>query len=185
MTTNAAGTSAYAFTPLREGDLALARRWLLEPHVRRWWADDPDEHDYPEGTLAEWREAIDGKDPTDMFLIQLDGRPIGVLQSYRVEDYPDYVAELGPLPERAISLDVFVGEPDLIGRGHGGRLLRAFLPLAFDRYGLDYCVIGPAKANVAAIRAYEKAGFRWLKEYREPDTTDPDHVLLDIRRRDL
>ena len=93
--------------------------------------------------------------------------------------------ECAPLPERAISVDVFVGEPDLIGKGHGGRLLRAFLPLAFDRYGLDYCVIGPSKANVAAIRAYEKAGFRWLKEYREPDTTDPDHVLLDIRRGEL
>jgi RimJ/RimL family protein N-acetyltransferase len=175
----------YSFAPLREEDIPLARRWLLLPHVRRWWNDDPDEHDYPEGTIAEWLPAIRGEDPTNMFVIALNGRPIGVIQSYRVQDYPDYVAELGELPAPAISIDLFIGEPDLIGKGHGPALLRTFLPLAFDRHALDYCVIGPSRANVAAIRSYEKVGFRYLKEYREEDTIDPPHVLLDIHRSGL
>ncbi len=153
--------------------------------MRRWWHDDPEEHDYPEDTLAGWREAIRGEDPTDMFLIRLDGAPIGVIQSYRVDDHPDYVAELGPLPERAFSLDVLIGEPALIGQGHGAALIRAFLRGAFERYGLEYCVIGPSRANAAAVRACEKVGFRYLKDYREEDTTDPPHALLDLRRRDL
>jgi aminoglycoside 6'-N-acetyltransferase len=177
--------SRYTFTALREDDLVLARRWLLEPHVRRWWNDDPAERDYPEGTLEEWREAIRGEDPTDMFMILLDDRPIGVMQSYRVDSYADYVEELGELSEPALSLDVFIGEPHLIGKGHGAALLRAFLPAAFDRYHLDYAVIGPARSNVAAIRSYEKAGFRYLTDYREEDTTEPEHMLLDIRRKDL
>lgn len=150
--------------------------------MRRWWHDDPDERDYPEGTIREWLEAVRGLDPTDMFLTRMDGRPIGVLQSYRVQDYPDYVAELGPLAAPAYSLDLFIGEPDLVGHGHGPALLRAYLPLGFERYGVDYCVIGPAKANAAAIRAYEKVGFRYLRDYREDDTSDPEHVLLDIWR---
>ena len=170
---------------MRQEDFPLARRWLLNPHVRRWWNDDPEEHDYPEGTLAEWLTAIRGEDPTDMFVIAFDRRPIGVIQSYRVQDYPEYVAELGELPEPALSIDVFIGEPELIGKGHGPALMRAFLGLAFERYALDYCVIGPSKANVAAIRSYEKAGFRYLKEYREDDTIDPPHVLLHIHRSDL
>ena len=165
--------------------MPLARRWLLEPHVRRWWNDDPNEHDYPEGTIADWLAAVHGTDPTDMLLIRLDGQPIGVMQSYRVNSYPDYVAELGELAEPAFSLDLFVGEPALIGTGVGPELLRAFLPIAFARYGLDYCVIGPARSNVAAIRAYEKVGFRYLRDYREEDTSDPDHMLLDMRRSDL
>lgn len=177
--------SRYTFVPLREADIPLTRRWLLEPHVRRWWNDDPDEHDYPEGTIAEWMKALRGEDRTDMFLVRLDGRPIGVVQSYRVQDYPDYVAELGTLPAPAVSVDVFIGEADLIGKGHGAALMRAFLPLAFDRYKLDYCVIGPSMSNVAAIRSYEKAGFRYLKEYREEHTIDPPHMLLDIRRADV
>lgn len=153
--------------------------------MRRWWNDDPNEDDYPEGTIAEWLTAVRGTDPTDMFLIRMDGRPIGVMQSYRVDSYPDYVAELGELPEPAFSLDLFIGEPALIGRGIGPALLRAFLPMAFAKYGLDFCVIGPSRSNVAAIRAYEKVGFRYLKDYREEDTRDPEHMLLDLRRADL
>ena len=167
---------------MREEDFALARRWLLEPHVRRWWHDDPTEHDYPEGTLREWRLAIRGEDPTDMFVIGLAGRPIGMLQAYRVQDYPEYVEEIGEVDEPAVSIDIFIGEADLIGKGHGPALIREFLAAAFERYGVSYCVIGPARTNVAAIRAYEKAGFRYLRDYREPDTIDPEHVLLDLRR---
>ncbi len=147
----------------------LARRWLLEPHVRRWWHDDPTEHDYPEGTLREWRLAIRGEDPTDMFVIGLAGRPIGMLQAYRVQDYPEYVEEIGEVDEAAMSIDLFIGEADLIGEGHGPALIREFMRPAFERYGVSYCVIGPSRANV----------------YREPDTIDPEHVLLDIRRSDL
>ncbi len=170
---------------MREEDIAQARRWLLEPHVRRWWHDDPKETDYPEGTIADWAKRIRGEDATEMYVIALAGQPIGMIQSYRVEDEPEYVAEIGDLSERAISVDLFIGEPDLIGKGHGPALLRAFLGDAFARYVVDYCVIGPSRSNVAAIRAYEKAGFRYLKDYREEDTLDPPHVLLDIRRSDL
>lgn len=175
----------YTFAPMREDDLERARRWLLLPHVRRWWNDDPDEDDYPEETLAKWQKRIRGDEPTDMFVIALEGRPIGVIQSYRVRDYADYLAELGGLAEPAFSIDLFIGEPELIGKGHGTALLRAFLPTAFERYALDYCVIGPSKTNAAAIRSYEKAGFRYLKEYREEGMIDPEHVLLDVHRADL
>ena len=174
----------FRFTPLREEDLTLARRWLLEPHVRRWWNDDPEEHDYPEGTLDEWRKAIRGEDPTDMFVIQMDARPIGVMQSYRVDSDPDYVAQLGALAEPAFSLDVFIGEPDLIGKGHGPALMRAFLPPMFERYGVEYCVIGPSRSNVAAIRSYEKVGFRPLREVRVPDEPDPE-FLMRVTRAEL
>lgn len=177
--------ASYTFAPMRESDLAMARRWLLAPHVRRWWHDSLDEHDYPEGTLADWRTAIRGDDPTDMYVVTLDGRPMGVIQSYVVQDYPDYRDEVGELAERALSVDLFIGEAELIGKGHGPALLRAFLPPAFARYRTRYCVIGPARANTAAIRAYEKVGFRYLRDYREPRTTDPEHVLLELHARDL
>ena len=170
---------------MREADVPMLREWLLRPHVRRWFHDDPDEHDYPEGTIRDWLQAVRGEDPTDMFVIHVDGRPSGVIQSYRVDDYDDYVAQVGPLAEPAFGLDLFIADPALIGKGHGPALIREFVRAGFDRYGLDYCVIGPSRSNAAAIRAYEKAGFRYLKDYREDDTIDPPHVLLDIHRTDL
>jgi len=170
---------------MREGDLALARRWLLEPHVSHWYHDDPTETDYPERTIRDWLEAIEGRDPTDMFVIEMDARAIGVIQSYRVDAYPDYMSQIGGIAEPAFGVDLFIGERDLIGKGHGTALLREFVKQGFDRYGLAYCVIGPSRSNAAAIRSYEKAGFRYLKDYREEGMSEPEHVLLDIRRGDL
>jgi hypothetical protein len=38
-------------------------------------------------------------------------------------------------------------------------------------------VIGPSVKNVAAIRAYEKIGFRALREVHVPDEADPEFLM--------
>ena len=151
--------------------------------MRRWYDDVPGEV-YPDDSLADDRAAIAGDDPTDLYLIRLDGRPIGQLQCYRIDDHPEYAALLS-LDRPAIGIDLFIGEPDLVGRGHGPALIRAFLREAFPRYGVDLCVIGPSRSNHAAIRAYEKAGFRFLKTYLESDTREPEHYLMELSRQDF
>ena len=158
--------------------------WLLRPHVRRWY-DDVASDAYPDDTIAEYRLAMSGEDPTDYFVVQLDGRPIGEIQSYRIDDHPDYAAELA-LGRPAMGIDLFIGEPELIGLGHGPALIRAFLrDVGFERYGVELCVIGPSTGNVAAIRAYEKAGFRFLKHYLEPETREPPHYLMELSRAEF
>ena len=44
----------YDFPALTEADLPLIRRWLLEPHVSRWWADPP-RATYPDDELEKYR----------------------------------------------------------------------------------------------------------------------------------
>ena len=152
--------------------------------MRRWY-DDTLGETYPEDTIADHRLAMRGEDPTDYFVIELDGRPIGQIQSYLIDDEPEYAAML-ELGRPAFGIDLFIGEPELIGHGHGPALIRAFLrDVGFSRYGVDLCVIGPATGNVAAIRAYEKAGFRFLKTYLEPDAHEPEHYLMELSRADL
>ena len=167
--------------PLREEDLPLLERWLLQPHVREWWDDRPGEA-YPD--LSEYVEAIRGEDPTDIFVIQADGRPVGMIESYRIDDHPEYAQVLG-LGEPAAGFDVFLGEPDMLHRGHGPALLRAFLrEVVYARYGTDLCVIGPSNANVSAIRAYEKIGFRHFKNVFVPGERLPEY-LMRLRKDDL
>jgi len=174
----------YDFPPLTEADLPLVRRWLLEPHVRRWW-DDPPDPSYPENELAKYAGRIRGDDdPTLLFAIRQRGRPIGFIQSYRIDDDPDYAAALG-LDAPAAGIDLFIGEPSEVGTGHGPKAIRAFLrDVVFPTYAVDECVIGPSAKNVNAIRAYEKAGFRFFKDVRVPDEPDPEH-LMRIRRADV
>ena len=160
------------------------RMWLLRPHVREWY-DDVASDRYPDDAIAERRLAISGEDPTDHFIIQLDGRPIGDIQSYRIDDHPDYAAQIA-IGRPALGIDLYIGEPELIGRGHGPALIRAFLrDVAFAKYGVDLCVIGPTRSNVAAIRAYEKAGFRFLKTYLELESREPEHYLMELSHADF
>jgi aminoglycoside 6'-N-acetyltransferase len=151
--------------------------------VERWWNDGV-KTPYPDAAIADYREAIEGRDPTSHYLAKIDGRPIGMFQHYRIADDPEY-AEALALGEDAIGVDLFIGEPELIGRGHGPALLRQFLrDVAFPFHGLDVCVIGPSVKNVAAIRAYEKIGFRALREVRVPDEPDPE-LLMRVTLSDL
>jgi RimJ/RimL family protein N-acetyltransferase len=152
--------------------------------VRRWY-DDVATEVFPDDTIADRLSAIRGLDPTDYHVIMLDGRPIGEIQSYRIDDDPEYAAQVA-VGRPALGIDLFIGEPDCIGRGHGPALIRAFLrDIAFPRYGVELCVIGPTASNAAAIRAYEKAGFRFVKTYLEPDSREPEHYLMELTRADL
>jgi RimJ/RimL family protein N-acetyltransferase len=152
--------------------------------VSRWWADPPRET-YPDDELDKYRSRIRGDaDPTLLFLVRHRGHAIGFIQSYRIDDYDEYgqALELG-FP--AAGIDVFIGEPAEIGKGHGPALIRAFLrDVVFPTYDVDDCVIGPSVKNASAIRAYEKAGFVHFKDARVPDEPDPEH-LMRIRRDEV
>jgi RimJ/RimL family protein N-acetyltransferase len=107
-----------------------------------------------------------------------------MLQHYRIADDPEY-AEALALGEDAIGVDLFIGEADLLGHGHGPAMLRQFLrDVAFPFHRIDACVIGPSVKNVAAIRAYEKAGFRPLREVTVPEEPDPE-FLMRLTRAEL
>ena len=149
---------------------------MLEPHVRRWW-DDGVKTPYPDAVIADYREAIEGRDPTYHYTVGIDGRRAGMLQHYRIADSPEYALALG-LGEDAIGVDLFIGEPDLVGRGHGAPMLRAFLrDVAFPFHGIDVCVIGPSVNNAPAIRSYEKAGFHFLREVTVPEEPGPEYLM--------
>jgi aminoglycoside 6'-N-acetyltransferase len=174
----------YDFPPLCEADLPLVRRWLLEPHVKRWWADPPRET-YPDDELDTYRARIRGDDDaTLLFAIRHRGTSLGFIQCYRIDDDEEYASALA-LDAPAAAIDLFIGEPHEIGQGHGPKVIRSFLrEVVFATYDVDECVIGPSVKNLSAIRAYEKAGFRFFKDVAVPNEPDPEH-LMRIRRADL
>lgn len=127
--------------------------WLREPHLREWWGD-------PEQALAEIREAMDDV-ATEPLIAELDGRPIAYVQSYNphLEDDHPYQDQ----PFGTLGVDLSIGDPALVGIGHGSALLAALVETLFAE-GAPRIVIDPHPDNLRAIRAYEKAGFRKLGE---------------------
>ena len=62
------------------------------------------------------------------------------------------------LPPGSRGIDQFIGEPDMIGRGHGSAFVREHVDRLFAG-GVPAVGVDPDPENARAIRAYEKAGF--------------------------
>ena len=145
--------------PLAPGDEAELRRIRATPEVARWW--DAPEDDFP------WSD-----DPgSTRLVIEVDGAVAGLIQ-FSEEEEPKY---------RHASVDLFLEAP-FQGRGLGTEAVRRVVRRLVDERGHHRITIDPAAANAAAIRAYEKAGFRTvgiLRSYeRDPGGTGWHDGLL-------
>lgn len=146
-------------TALRIEDLPIIARWLKLPHVARWWGD-------PEEGLT--RIAAHLVEPhVASFLAREGSRPIGYLHVYHANPDPFWAGHT--LPRETFGLDLFLGETDVIGRGMGTRLIRLALRRLLSLPETARVQIDPAPDNAAAIRAYEKAGFRRIAPIDTPD----------------
>ncbi len=82
---------------------------------------------------------------------------------------------------KAISIDLFIADPDRIGRGLGRQMLRRYVEtVAFPAYPDErLCWIGHQLENGAAIACSKASGFTAVREYVEEGK---DFVLL-VRER--
>jgi RimJ/RimL family protein N-acetyltransferase len=82
------------------------------------------------------------------------------------------------LAEDAAGLDLFVGEPAFLHRGLGPRILARFLEdVVWPTTGCRTCVAGPHPGNAAAIRAFEKAGFRDVGDVGDASEPDAERLM--------
>jgi aminoglycoside 6'-N-acetyltransferase len=150
--------------PLRVDDVERVAEIQAEPGVARWWGP-PNEGELPR--LAE------GRDEEKAFAIETGGVLVGLIQ-YQEENTPDF---------RHAGIDVFLTER-LHGRGLGTDAVRTLARHLIRDRGHHRLTIDPAADNAAAIRAYEKVGFRAvgvMREYwRAPDGTWRDGLLMDL-----
>ena len=150
-----------------ESDLARLRSILLESEVAQWWGGLNDE---------EIREQFIGSKLG--YVIEVDDEVIGGIQ-YSEEDDPMY---------RQAGIDIFLSAASH-GRGYGTEAVRILARyLLFERHH-HRITIDPAAANAAAIRTYEKIGFRpvgILRRYeRGPDGTWHDGLLMDLLKEEF
>jgi aminoglycoside 6'-N-acetyltransferase len=149
------------FEPLRKDDLSLLREWLGREHVREWWRDRI------EDSMAEYEQAMAGLDPSDHYLILVDGRPVGMIETYLVSDHPEWEA-IVQVGEGVAGVDLLIGEQELTGRGLGPRVLEAFVrDVIFANPATDACIAAVDEDNRRSWRAFEKAGFEYVRDVEE------------------
>jgi RimJ/RimL family protein N-acetyltransferase len=157
------------FRKLERRDLPLMHRWLNTPHVAQWW---PDEALALDQIVARYTPRIDGLEDVRCFVIAHGDTPIGYIQ-------------VSPVDERSVGIDLLIGEVEFYHRGLGASIIRKFLGrVVFADPAIENCVIDPTVSNRGAIRAYEKAGFRYFETVVEPGEPEPHHMMR-IARKDF
>jgi len=141
------------FRPLLKEDYELFAHWLEQPHVSKWWRE-PATVEFVE------KEYGPSDKKTDVYIIEGDSKPIGIIQSYRIEDYPEHFEKIRI--KKAIGIDLLIGLSNLTGKGYGTQLLESFInTMIRKKYSnANYVIADPEIANIASVRAFEKAGFK-------------------------
>jgi aminoglycoside 6'-N-acetyltransferase len=153
----------YSFRPMTPADLPLVRRWLETPEVARWWGDPDEQYALVSGDLQH--------PDMSQFIVGFGDYLLGYLQCYPLSTWN---AGLGEHPDATRGIDQFIGEPDMIGRGHGSGFIRQFADNLLAS-GAPRVVTDPDPENARAVRAYAKAGFR---SERLVDTPDGPALLM-------
>jgi aminoglycoside 6'-N-acetyltransferase len=155
--------------PLTGADVPKVAAIQAQPAVASRWSE-PDE--------AELQAKAAGTDECTAFAIELDGEVVGLIQ-YHEEDDPMY---------RHAGIDLFLAEA-VHGRGLGTDAVTTMARHLIEDRGHHRLVIDPAADNMAAIRAYEKVGFRRvgvMRQYeRLPGGDWHDGLLMDLLADEL
>ena len=172
------------FKALQEKDLPLMHRWLNTPHVSEWWSLEGNHHPSMEEVVKHFLPRVKGEEAVDVFIIVYDGKPIGMIQACCLDDEPKEKANFG-IERSCAGIDLFIGEEKYVHHGLGSNIIREFLRrVVFKKYNVDCCAIDPSVDNKIAIRAYEKAGFKYFKTvWYVPDKLWEN--ILVINREDL
>jgi aminoglycoside 6'-N-acetyltransferase len=147
-------------------DAAILTPIRNEPEVLRWWSHledgEMDEFVADERSLA----------------IEIDGEVVGAVQ-YGEEEDPMY---------RHANIDVYL-TASRHGEGLGSEAVRVLARHLLEDRGHHRLTIDPAAANRAAIRAYERVGFRpvgVMRSYEQgPDGSWHDGLLMELLAGEL
>ncbi len=150
--------------PVAEGDLGELSRLLREPGSAPWWTDASEA-----GLSTALIEAPD----TTSWTVLIEGQIAGAVSAF----------DAGWPPGAYVGLAIALGDA-WQNRGLGPEVLSLVIAHVAGERGVHRFSIDPAAANLRAIRAYEKLGFRPVGVTRQsevaPDGTWRDCMLMDL-----
>jgi len=152
------------FKPLDESHFSLIHQWFNKPHIQAFYS------------LREW--ALDevhqklvpylrGEKQIKSFIIYLEDKSIGYIQSYPVKEHPWENQELPEaIVNEAAGFDLFIGEEDCLQKGYGTQIVKKFLDAhVWPVY--QYCISDSDVRNEASLLLFKKCGF---KEHKKIET---------------
>jgi aminoglycoside 6'-N-acetyltransferase len=135
----------YRFRKATVDDLDMLMEWQARAHVRTWWdsADPYDEQAIDDPRVARW-------------IVSKDEHPFAFMQDYAVHGWEEH--HFSGLPKGSRGIDQYIGDPEMLGLGHGSAFISARMRVLFDS-GAPVIATDPHPDNKRAIAVYKKLGF--------------------------
>jgi RimJ/RimL family protein N-acetyltransferase len=146
-----------ALGPLARVHLASYQSWMNDVATQGWAGFPPRPEPFSDERMAQWYEQV-ATDPERMFFTIYETvawRAVGFCVLVDI-DHRHGTAEFG----------LTIGDAVDRGKGYGTEAVRLLLDLAFTGLGLRNVQLRVYAFNQAALRAYQKAGFREIGRRR-------------------
>jgi aminoglycoside 6'-N-acetyltransferase len=137
--------------PTTPADVHLLERWDREPHIVAAKGDHDWQWDRELGVPREWRE---------QYIAEVEGRPIGYLEM--IDPSREDTKYWGCIADGYRAIDLWIGEPDEIGRGYGTQIMNQAIERAFAEPSVHTILVDPLESNTRAHRFYESLGFEYV-----------------------
>lgn len=168
---------SFTFERANPADRPTIERWLMRPHIADWI--------HGEGlrnTLTSLKDSFESTSDV-RHIIAYDGDTrFGYLLTSDIDQRDEWVSSIEFSGDRAISLDVFIGETDYLGKGFGTRMITEFLKS--HHVNVSDVLIDPEVKNSRAIHVYQKIGFRIVDTFTASWHPVP-HYLMHLRYSEL
>ncbi len=134
--------------PATPADLERLRAWDDEPHVL---ASDPNDDwgwENELGREVDWREQL---------IAEVGGVAIGYVEIIDPAREDDHY--WGHVEANLRAIDIWIGEPAYLGRGHGTRMMELALERCFAEPSVRAVLLDPLASNPRAQVFYARLGF--------------------------
>ena len=173
----ATAEKAFSLRPATPADKPRIYDWLAHSNLTGEMLGPPR---FPDAPVPTWNDFdadyadhyFTGSDPElgRCFIITLHGTDIGQIN-------------YNPIVDRTTEIDIWLADRRYAGHGYGTAAIRLLCNHLFAVLGCNQVIIAPSRRNVAAVKAYAKAGFRETNEI--PALFEPDYddaVVMVLKR---
>ncbi len=176
----------FTFKPAVESQRELIHQWLQQDYISKWIHGQG-----LQNTLSGLEKffqyqadgkGLDRKSKITQHWIGYDGnKPFVYLLTSNVFKNPtDEYSKYSELDGLAITLDIFIGDTQYLGKGLASVVIKEFLMSQFS--DISEVFIDPEKNNERATHVYQKTGFRIMGEFIAAWHPVPHHIMkLDMK----
>lgn len=118
-----------------------------------------------------------GSDPMNLMIDNLEGKPIGTIQLYEIDEQ-----------DKSCKLGIRIGDRDYWSKGYGADSVKTLVKYAFMNMGLYRVALRVYEFNERAARCYEKCGFKYEGRSRKSAYIDGDYydeILMGVLKNEF